>query len=384
MPVQGVAPKMASALAQQLRQIQQADQILGGLSAPTGKRASFLFDPKEAADFDAQAIYELGMAGLQELQQLDPIFLRFQPILFSSSAIDMDRGTLTKKENAEIDENIRTFLRYLSPYFMMKPAHKVLEWLVRKYRINDMNVEAVVECILPYHETTAFVRMVQILYFTDNDKWGFLFDVKKNAKVINRSYLALRCQADRSIINFVYESAVWHAKNAGEMKRKNVHAIPFFTYLCLEYINNLPKAELIHVTHLLPLIQALMESTKTPDLQLSGYMLFTLLCDKFSFAETAMNEILVSAAKSCAETVITELLFMFADLLARGRVKSIPEAALKAISGLSNTEAAIKKTASRFNVNGLVTNWINVLKQESTEECTALLKTLSSLIALDA
>lgn len=370
---------MASALAKQLREIQQADQVLGGLSTPAGKRASFLFDPKEAADFDAEAIYELGMAGLEELQQMDSVFIRFQPILFSSNAIDMDRATLTKKENAEIDENIRVFLRYLSPYLMLKPAHKVLEWLVRKYRINDMNVEAVIECILPYHETTAFVRMVQILYFTDNDKWGFLFDVKKNAKAINRTYLAIRCQADRSILNFVYNSAVWHAKNSVDMKRKNVHVIPFFTYLCLEYINNLPKAELIHVTHLLPMIKGLMESSKTPDLQLSGYMLFSLLCDKFSFAENAMNEILITAAKSCAETCITELLLMFADLIARGHIKSVPEEAFKAISESANAEAAVKKAAARYKIKSLLDNWIQSLSNTFAQENSSLLRTLKSL-----
>lgn len=356
---------MASALAKQLREIQQADQVLGGLSAPAGKKASFLFDPKEAADYDADSIYALGMNGLQELQQVDPIFLRYQPILFSSVSVDMDRALLTKSENQEIDQHIKTFLRYLSPYFLQKPAHKVLEWLIRKYRINEMNVESVVECILPYHETPAFVRMVQILYFKQDDKWGFLFDVKKNAKLINRTFLALRCQADRSILDFVYDSAVWHATNGSEMKKRNLHAVQFFTYLTMEYIYNQSKLGLTQVTHILPMIVACMSNRKTPDLQLAGYMLFSILADKFTFSEASMNEIVLTAAKNCAETCMPELIQLLADLCIRGHLKSVPTEAMDIISGASNVVAAVKKASAVHYIKPLLKQFHSFLETQS-------------------
>jgi len=379
---QGVATvKMASALAKQLREIQQADQTLGGVSAPAGKRASFLFDLKEAADFDAEAIYELGMSGLQELQELDSVFLRFQPILFSSQAVDMDRALLTKKDNYEIDQQITSFLRYLSPYFLQKPAHKVLEWLIRKYRINEMNVEAVIDCILPYHETPSFVRMVQILYFTEGHMWGFLFDVKKNAKEINRSFLAIRCAADRSILNFVYDSAIWHAKNAGDMMKRNVHVIPFFTYLCLEYIENLSKVELVHVTYLLPMITSMIESQKNPDLQLAAFMLFSRLADKFQFSEKAMDEVLILAAKRCSESCLNELVLMFADILIRGHAKTIPEEALQEFALRSNAVAALKKAAGQYQIKAFVTQ-LEPNISASTESNVVALKELVMALSI--
>lgn len=51
----------------------------------------------------------------------------------------------------------------MSPYFMLKPAGKALEWLIRRFRINEYNVDAVMQAILPYHETALFVTMVSIL-----------------------------------------------------------------------------------------------------------------------------------------------------------------------------------------------------------------------------
>ena len=46
---------------------------------------------------------------------------------------------------------------------MLKPAGKALEWLIRRFRINEYNVDAVMLAILPYHETALFVTMVSIL-----------------------------------------------------------------------------------------------------------------------------------------------------------------------------------------------------------------------------
>lgn len=370
---------MSSALAKQLRALQQADQALGGKSMPAGKKSSFLFDPKEAGDYDAEAIYALGINGLAELQQLNPVFLKYQTILFSSQAIDMDRSLLTASENREIDEQLRTFLRLVSPYFLQKPAHKVLEWLIRKYRINEMNVEACIDCILPYHETPAFVRMVQILYFTDKDRWGFLFDVKKNAKMVNRTYLALRCLADRSILDFVHESAVWHTEHADEMTKRNTHIVPFFTYLVLEYIQNIAKIELTHVTHLLPKITAMMKAKRTPDLQLSAFVLFMQLSERFSFAEKAIHEVAQIAAKFCAETNVTELIIMLATLVVDGRVKAIPAEIYHQIAGQPTVVAATKKASASHNIKPFASHFSAAIAHTSGSELDPLKQLLSSV-----
>jgi hypothetical protein len=69
----------------------------------------------------------------------------------------------TKEDNDKLDESITLFLRQLSPYFMLKPAGKALEWLIRRFRIHEYNIDAILHTILPYHETAPFVTMVSIL-----------------------------------------------------------------------------------------------------------------------------------------------------------------------------------------------------------------------------
>ena len=68
----------------------------------------------------------------------------------------------------------------LSPFFLMRPAHKALELLVRKYRVHEYNVEALIACVLPYHSTKTFVRAVQLLNLKKHPRWAFLSAVQKS------------------------------------------------------------------------------------------------------------------------------------------------------------------------------------------------------------
>jgi hypothetical protein len=69
----------------------------------------------------------------------------------------------TPEENQVLNEKIKLFLRYLSPYFLQVAAFHVLEWMVRRFLVHEMNVDEVLECILPFHDTSQFARVVLIL-----------------------------------------------------------------------------------------------------------------------------------------------------------------------------------------------------------------------------
>ena len=86
---------MSSELAKQLRTLQQANRRLGGAGQNAALRASFLFDEKEAAQCDADAILALARAGLLELTQHDVCFLAYETLLFSSASRDLERSLLT-------------------------------------------------------------------------------------------------------------------------------------------------------------------------------------------------------------------------------------------------------------------------------------------------
>uniref|UniRef100_A0A8D0HKR3 HEAT repeat-containing protein 1 n=1 Tax=Sphenodon punctatus TaxID=8508 RepID=A0A8D0HKR3_SPHPU len=94
--------------------------------------ASLLFDCKEAASIDRDTFFAIGCTGLEELIGIDPTFELFQSSLFSQMSKVLERSVQSKAVNQQLDENISLFLIHLSPYFMLKPAQKCLEWLIHR------------------------------------------------------------------------------------------------------------------------------------------------------------------------------------------------------------------------------------------------------------
>uniref|UniRef100_A0A2K5SDT7 HEAT repeat-containing protein 1 n=1 Tax=Cebus imitator TaxID=2715852 RepID=A0A2K5SDT7_CEBIM len=138
--------------------------------------ASLLFDPKEAATIDRDTAFAIGCTGLEELLGIDPSFEQFEAPLFSQLAKTLERSVQTKAVNKQLDENISLFLIHLSPYFLLKPAQKCLEWLIHRFHIHLYNQDSLIACVLPYHETRIFVRVIQLLKINNSKhKWFWLF-----------------------------------------------------------------------------------------------------------------------------------------------------------------------------------------------------------------
>ena len=54
----------------------------------------------------------------------------------------------------------------MSPFFLTRCAQKCLEHLIRHYQIHIFNVTDIMRCILPFHNTKFFARMIKLLRFT--------------------------------------------------------------------------------------------------------------------------------------------------------------------------------------------------------------------------
>jgi hypothetical protein len=73
-----------------------------------------------------------GTNGFEELCLLDSGFEEFERVLFSDTSLTFERSIQTKEINDSLNQTIRRFLIRLSPYFLLSPAHKALEWLVHR------------------------------------------------------------------------------------------------------------------------------------------------------------------------------------------------------------------------------------------------------------
>lgn len=328
-----------SSLASQLKNIQQADHAIGGISTTQHRYiASFLFDEREASDIDNAAILTIAKDGLEELKAVEPAFGKFEIVLFGENTIEMHRATMTKAQNDSLNGTLRTFLRLLSPYFMMKAAHKCLEWLIRKYRVNELNIDDVMDCILPYHETVQFVRMVQLIFFKDGSKWGFLHEVKKEARIISRSFLAKRALSDRTIIDGVFACLEWMIlKHRDAEYKKPTTYLSFFTMLVLDYIQALPKVELAHVLHLYPIALRLVKIKRVPDCSMASYMIILALAQRYSVLSLeSVTDYIDFACRGCPDNLVPQLVVTIARLvdICYLTVPSIPSRAFNVFSRL--------------------------------------------------
>ena len=170
------------------------------------KRPSLLFDRREAADMDADTFFSLGRNGLEELIGIDHTFSQFEDSLFTESSKEFERSVQTPDVLVELDRNLSVFLRRISPYLLLKPAQKCLEWLVHAYRVHSCNVDTVVECVLPYYETKLFARVVQLLPLkSPSSRWHWLRPLQKAGSPLSRLSLVQHCLSDLSFLVFVCE-----------------------------------------------------------------------------------------------------------------------------------------------------------------------------------
>lgn len=205
----------------------QLNVLSGGFKADArrlGPRPSFLFTAAQAANVDADTAYALGANGLAELRALDERFAAFEATLFAAargaghSSFDRNMQTkevcalffasavwrlrashnvidilhsllhtilINRQANEKLDASISAFLRLMSPHFLHGAAHKVLEFFIRRYQVHDNNVDALLECSLPYHETNYFARLVQLLkcasrYFSHTLTHSYVFSISNS------------------------------------------------------------------------------------------------------------------------------------------------------------------------------------------------------------
>lgn len=281
-----------SALAQQLREIQQKDRIIRGAPAGQTKRPSFLFDEREAAGYDNEAILQLGEEGFHSLCELDPTLRVFEDRIFNPRLLRTDLSTLTGKERKEVNEEVDEFLILLSPHFQEKSCHKVMEWLVRKWRVNEVNVDALMICILPHHDSLPFVRMIQIIYFTTESRWSFLFDkVKQSGSPVHRTLLAQRCIVDSTILGRVLHGMTvikQHLEKYPLYPFASMY-IAFLTHLMLEYVQRAEKFTDVDGIRTFQRLELLIKSPELPQMMVGAMMIFMHLCDRIQLSAPAIQ-----------------------------------------------------------------------------------------------
>ncbi|KAI8388394.1 uncharacterized protein BYT42DRAFT_559927 [Radiomyces spectabilis] len=284
---------MVMSLQDQLKRLGTAD-LRNTTEVSRRYKASFLFTAKEAADKDLETIYAIGYNGILELCNLDERFTAFQETLFSEGMKSVDRVLQTKEDNEKLDASVTAFLRQLSPYFLVKPAGKALEWLIRRFRIHQFNVEAIVGAILPYHETKAFVKMVSILQIDDASPWGFLKSIKESGVPLPRSVLVTKLHKDRFVLDFVCKTVTENPVHFSTL-------YAFFAATMTSYITAGERITEDKAVALMPYLINGLNARKIPELQIAAYMIVSQLSSVITLSTAAISSFTRPMLKRCGE-----------------------------------------------------------------------------------
>ncbi|CAK5279397.1 unnamed protein product, partial [Mycena citricolor] len=164
---------------------------------------SYLFTGRDADQHDLDSIYAVGTNAFLQLCTLNDVFREFEGPLFSDSSRQTDRTLLPMSQTAELDAVIARFLPLLGPYLIEAPTGRALEWLVRRFRIHEFNVESILALFLPYHESPHFAKMLSILHIKPNSTWIFLLPFKAAAQNIQRPALVTEMLKNADATHFV-------------------------------------------------------------------------------------------------------------------------------------------------------------------------------------
>lgn len=225
---------MSTSLAEQLKRLKtpQTSKL-----TDSKKRASLLFDASAAAEKDRETIYDIGISGLQELVAVNASFVQFESTLFDKNTVSLQRAIESETVNEHLNATIKKFMVHLSPYFLLQPAHKCLEWLIRRFEIHEYNKDELMLLILPYHETRIFVRCVQLMRLNDPaDKWHWLEKLQKPGIPLSKQALLNRTASDNFFMRFIVDSTTFAVE---ELHSKPNLLQVYYAFFCTTLIGAL-------------------------------------------------------------------------------------------------------------------------------------------------
>lgn len=283
---------MATSLAEQLNRLAtpQTSALLEKKS-----RASILYDPKKAAEIDRQTIFDEGKSGLEELINLNSAFRQFQNTLFDDSTINFERSVETSDVNKTLDRNIRKFLLHLSPYFPVRAAHNCLEWLIRRHRIHEYNVDDMMALILPYHETMMFVKCLQIIPLKNKSQWKWMEAIQKPGVPLSKQAIINRAASDPFFLQFISKTTLAAVKELNGRAHTLQACFAFYSTITLGALSIVKEISDSHMSNIgSTLLRGL--SSDVIDFCAASMIITAFLLTKIQLADIFLKRIIEKAA----------------------------------------------------------------------------------------
>ncbi|KAJ8983683.1 hypothetical protein NQ317_003471 [Molorchus minor] len=331
------------------------------------KRASLLFDPREAAGLKRETVFQIGLEGLEELISKNEIFDQFKNTLFHLTSKDFERSVQSTDANQRLDNNIRKFLLLLSPYFLLNCTHKALEWLINRYLIHEYNREDLLMLILPYHESNIFIRVVQLLQFKDTrDNFYFLKVLQKPGVHLPKQSLLNHASSDNSFLKLVGKYIKLLIKHH---EKPNILTVPFNFYCSvfagvIEYSQEITEDQ---VSQMLPLLLNGLNSS-IPDFCAASYVVTARLVAKITLSNALLDKFVEKISEGNIPQLRTEMSLVLLVLYqSQTQYHDIPSTA---VTNLSEKEWLPKVLQHLNSTGSYVLPFLETLVKRCTEEGT--------------
>ncbi|KAF9021672.1 hypothetical protein BDZ89DRAFT_1137818 [Hymenopellis radicata] len=323
---------------------------------------SYLFTGRDADLHDLESIHALGSNGLLQLASVDPEIGAFEAALFSDASKETDRTLLPLQAIQDLDRNIASFLARLGPYLMEAPTGKVLEWLVRRFRINEFNVESLLSLFLPYHESPHFAKMVTILHLKPNTMWDFLIPFQKAAQSVPRIALVKEMLKNTEVTRFI-TNLLPSALKAGSSHRT---LLAFNAATLHDYLAHKKDLDDGTVAHILPaLLEPLHKRSDAPkDAVLGSYILLAALSHKCQFSADALKTIVSAMINSAKRVSAKQFINAVVSVVeAQDELQELPKKHITTLLRISNLNQELKVAVGWIGIEKLLNPLLGSLTQ---------------------
>ncbi|KAL8153527.1 hypothetical protein V2J09_011287 [Rumex salicifolius] len=346
-------------------------------------RPSLLFDPKEAADTDIDTIYSIAVSGLESLVSVDAHFEAYKNDLFSHQSKGLDRELMNIEENNRINLTINSYLRLISGHLRLPAAFKTLEYLIRRYKIHVYNMEELILCALPYHDTHAFVRIVQLIDL-GNTKWKFLDGVKVSGAPPPRKIIVQQCVRDFGVVESLCSYATPTKKN-----QQSLPVISFCITVVVEVLGSVATVDNDLVKRILPFVAGIQSGAKgISDCKAGALMIVGVMANRAALSEKLVKCLLRSISELAQEAESTDLqwfqmsMMALISLVQLQSVPLLPKKVLDSIITFRDLSQIISGLALKFNIEKFLKVFVSSLINYS--ESDDLYKTALISILKDA
>ena len=354
---------MATALQQQLAVIAANSTHQLDLKAQKSRHSkSLLVEPRDAATQNFDEIFQLCYEGFQELCVLDSRFIRFENNLFSEQSKDEDRTQLTATENAELDAICESFLGLVCGRLLLVPAMKAVEWLVRRFRIQEYNTEYVLLTFLPYHTSHIFSTLMAILPGGLPASFKFLAPYVASlqspprhailsAIINNAGFFCAFSQYVLKVAKSGHQSAIllgfWASVTA-----QAVNGMIDVTRSGRENIRKQREEDLL--LRVLPILDAAIRIKDIPELYLGTCMIITVIATKISIQDDVVDALMQAVVQGWTKSVILDALSCLAILADAKQRIQLSRPVADALLEVPDAWPRLSRLASVQSVSNLV------------------------------